>query len=235
AARPAVETGLAADYQGSPGYALRATENSWPKIDVSAANDNPLTNPLSENFYLLLDGSGSMADKECSGGQSKMHTAIQALQAFLRLVPQNANFGLAVFNGGRTRELVPLTPTRQIRLESFSILPDGSTPLYSGIKFAYEKLLNQGKLQLGYGRYHLIVITDGMASENEDPTQLVQRILHESPVNLHAIGFCIGSDHSLNQPGRTVYHAAGNPAELSNGLESVLAEEPMFDASRFTQ
>jgi hypothetical protein len=79
----------------------------------------------------------------------------------------------------------------------------------------------------------LVVVTDGHASKGEDPTPAVNRILGESPVVVHTIGFCIGERHPLNQPGRTYYRSANNPRALQQGLETVLAESPDFSVTQF--
>ena len=94
-------------------------------------------------------------------------------------------------------------------------------------------LIRQGRRQLGYGEYHLIVVTDGQASSGQDPTGVVDEILASSPVVIHTIGFCIGEDHSLNQKGRVLYRTAQNAAELREGLEQVLAEAPDFTVTQF--
>jgi hypothetical protein len=87
--------------------------------------------------------------------------------------------------------------------------------------------------QLGYGEYHLVVVTDGEANQGEDPRAIVDVITRKSPIVVHTIGFCIGQNHSLNQPGKTVYRAADNPEDLERGLAEVLAEAPSFDAQSF--
>ena len=78
-----------------------------------------------------------------------------------------------------------------------------------------------------------MIVTDGEASSGEDPTRIVQWILDYSPIQIHTIGFCIGTNHSLNIPGRTVYKAADNPQQLEKGLQDVLAESEQFDISEF--
>ncbi len=87
--------------------------------------------------------------------------------------------------------------------------------------------------QLGYGRYVLVVVTDGQASPGQEPAAQVNWMLASTPVELHTIGFCIGTDHSLNMPGRTVYKAADNPVALRQGLAEVLAEAETFDPAAF--
>ena len=59
------------------------------------------------------------------------------------------------------------------------------------------------------------------------------RLLAESPVVIHTIGFCIGEKHSLNQPGRIDYRAADDPVALARGLSAVLAESPDFTVTDF--
>ncbi len=78
-----------------------------------------------------------------------------------------------------------------------------------------------------------MVVTDGEASEGYEPDIIVRNILSESPVVLHTIGFCIGSQHSLNQGDNVYYFAADDATSLSQGLQAVLAEEPAFDVSQF--
>ena len=218
-----------------PTYASRGIDNSWPTISKDQASLSLGKNTLTENYYIVLDGSGSMEDKKCSGNASKMQAASKALSEFVKKIPAEANVGLAIFVKSKLYELAPLQPAGQLDVDKLvgGITPTGSTPLYSAIKFAYQKLNEQGQKQLGYGRYHLIVITDGIASKNQNPSVIVNEMINKSPINLHTIGFCIGTDHVLNQPGRLVYHAADNPQQLSKGLGSVLAESPHFDLSEF--
>lgn len=231
-------TGTPLTQASEPSYALQTNRNTWPPAIEDASE--PSTRPeglLATNYYVVLDGSGSMAETGCSGGTNKMQAAMQALATFARSVPAEANFALAVFNRGGVDELIPLGRGNQERIEALQqrIEPGGSTPLRSSIAMAYERLSEQGSRQLGYGEYHLVVITDGKASGGEDPTPVVRTILSESPVTLHTIGFCIGTDHALNQPGRSFYRAADNPEDLRRGLEEVLAEAPAFDITRFGQ
>lgn len=218
-----------------PTYASRAVDNSWPEINSEKTGLGMGQNILTENFYIVLDGSGSMEEKKCSGNTSKMLAATRALSGFVKNIPADSNVGLAIFVKGQLRELAPLQPAGQLDIDRLvtGLKPTGSTPLYSAISFAYRKLTIQGQKQLGYGRYHLIIITDGIASEGQNPTAILDEILDKSPVNLHAIGFCIGKNHVLNQPGLLIYHAADSPQQLSKGLESVLAESPHFDLSKF--
>jgi Ca-activated chloride channel homolog len=215
-------------------YALRA-ENNWPSLKEAGQGAAPAADLFAANYYVVLDGSGSMNDVDCSAGKPKIDAARTALKSFAASVPASANLGLAVFERRGISELLPLgTGNRRAFGQAVAQVRAGSgTPLRSAIALAYDKLEEQGRRQLGYGEYHLVVVTDGIASQGEDPTDVVDRMLAESPVLVSTIGFCIGEDHSLNQPGRTDYRAADNPEALRKGLEAVLAEAPAFDVSKF--
>jgi hypothetical protein len=77
------------------------------------------------------------------------------------------------------------------------------------------------------------VVTDGIASNGEEPNQILNTVLQQSPVVIHSIGFCLDESHSLNQPGLTAYTAASNADELQRGLQAVLAESTDFVTDSF--
>jgi uncharacterized protein YegL len=207
----------------------------WPP----APNGNTALAPnlLADNYYVVLDGSGSMLERQCSGNQSKIETAKNALKEFAASVPAAANLGMLIFTDSQIRELVPLgTGNRQQLAEQVqSASAAGGTPLRDAISTGYARLEQQAVRQLGYGRYILVVVTDGQANPGQEPNEKVGWMLDNTPVELHTIGFCIGTDHALNMPGRTVYKAADNPAALRQGLADVLAEAETFDVATFQQ
>ncbi|MFA5939773.1 MAG: vWA domain-containing protein [Sinimarinibacterium sp.] len=204
-----------------------ADEGIVPAADLGASN-----------YYIVLDGSGSMRRTGCSADTNKITAALAALERFVGTVPADANLGLAVFDDKHLSERVPLaTGNRPAFLAALrNVAVDGGTPLRSAITLGYGQLTTQAQRQLGYGEYHLVVVTDGNPDpSSEDPTSVVEAILTESPVVLHTIGFCIGTNHVLNQPGRSYYMAANDPSQLDSGLSSVLAESPSFDVGSFEQ
>ena len=211
-------------------------KGSWPFInDEQDAKAIVSDNLLSKNYYVLVDGSGSMRVSRCSGNLSKMDAAKNALMAFGESVPAGANLGLSTFDKNGVRELMPL---QQFNKKTFdtqvnSIEEGGGTPLKTSITDAYKQLTAQAKKQLGYGEYNLVIVTDGQASSSENPTSIVEKIIDESPVIIHTIGFCIGSDHALNKPDRVLYNQADNTAELEKGLQSVTAESEAFIITDF--
>jgi hypothetical protein len=188
------------------------------------------------NYYVVFDGSGSMGSVECGDGKPKLVAAVRAVSDFVAAAPATANIGLAAFDRGGVSERVALGAGNRDMLATAlqAIRAGGATPLRTGIRGGYDRLTDQARRQLGYGEYHLIVVTDGKPEPaSEDPTPVVREILRDSPVVLHTVGFCIDSSHVLNQPGRTFYSAATNPQELQQSLQAVLAEAPTFDVTRF--
>lgn len=228
----AAETSAPAAPKGP--YATSAQRSDWPPLNQESAVAVADLNTV--NYYVVLDGSGSMRRTECSGAGNKMEAAIAALSAFVGTVPSDANLGLTVFDDAGLSERVPLASGNReaFQQQLTQVNARRGTPLRSSIQLGYEKLTAQAQRQLGYGEYHLVVVTDGHADpESEEPAGVVNEILYSSPVILHTIGFCIGSEHSLNQPGRVYYMAADDPAQLKQGLASVLAEAPSFDVTKF--
>lgn len=190
-------------------------------------------NPLRRNFLIVMDASGSMGEGACRGGGRKLEVAKQALHDFSDAVPLGDNLGLYVFPENRRRPGTPLGndpgSREQFNRAVDAVFDDGGTPLKTAMRAGFKILQEQGRRQLGYGEYHLVVLTDGEANAGEDPGRVVDEILRISPITIHTIGFCIGGGHSLNQPGRILYKEAGNRAELQEGLGSVLAEAEEFD------
>ena len=214
---------------GAPGK----LKGAWPPAkDESAAVAADL---FARNYYVVLDASGSMNEKGCSGEQTKIKAAKDALKAFVENVPATANLGLLVFDGRGVNEWLPLglNNRRSFHDQIDAVKANASTPLRASIATAYSKLQGQGARQLGYGEYHLVIVTDGHADQGQDPTAIVNKIIGESPVVVQTIGFCIGAKHALNQAGRTLYREANNVEDLRQGLADVLAEAPQFAVTEF--
>lgn len=232
--KPALLYALVASVLALCSGAAAAQAQPWPPAGKTDRMAEDLT---ARNFYVVLDGSGSMTERACQGPGRKMDQAKQALAVFSKAVPANANLGLAVFDGRGLRERVALgTDNRKPFLREVEITaPSGGTPLRAALELARTKIEEQARRQLGYGEYTLVIVTDGEASTGQDPRAVVNDMLARSPIIVHTIGFCISDRHSLNQPGRTVYKAANDRAELERGLEAALAEAPSFTADRFSR
>ncbi len=205
---------------------------TWPSpADKEILQLDPV--PTRANYLAVLDMSGSMKDPDCAGRYgSKADAARAALAAWLQSVPRTANIGLVVFSGGDVSLKVPLgVNNRETFVRAVAdTRPSGKTPLHDAVSLAHRELERRARYQQGYGDYRIVVITDGMHSEGQDPRPVVDAILGNpaNPVLVYTIGFCI-EESALHQPGRTMYQSAKNPEELSSGLQRVLAESQQFD------
>jgi uncharacterized protein YegL len=216
----------------SPFYALRPTVDDWPTFTEQSTLSEHL---LISNYYIVLDGSGSMDGSNCAGESTKMKVAKVAVNQFAQQIPADANLALYAFDAvGGSQRVALAKNNRELFFNQIKVIrPSGTTPLSTALDYAYRQLQKQAATQLGYGEYHLVVVTDGIATANEVPDLIIQTILQNSPVVIHSIGFCIGEEHSLNQPGLTFYTAASNAEELQRGLQAVLAESTDFSRDNF--
>lgn len=201
-------------------------------------NSNPSSkgvakNLLAKNFYVVLDGSGSMEGQACGSSESKEKVAKSSLVTFAKALPSDSNLGLLSFDGKGITERVPLNVNNRDAFIDQVHLTDtnSSTPLRTAITNAFEKLSEQAKRQSGYGEYHLVIVTDGEAGLGEDPSEIVDTIATSTPVIVHTLGFCLGEGHSLNKPGFVDYKPANNPKELLAGLQQILAESTNFTSN----
>ncbi|MCP4690245.1 MAG: VWA domain-containing protein [Desulfobacterales bacterium] len=190
---------------------------------------------LAKSYFLIFDGSGSMGETGCSDGNPKIDVAKDAVAKWSETVPPDANLGLYAFHVDGTAVLPMAAGGRERFIQTVNDLrAGGRTPLSEAIAHAYNETTRQARRQLGYGEYTIVVVTDGVANDQPLLSHRVKQILTHSPINIFSIGFCIGEKHSLNQPGRTIYKPANNPAELRKGLQEVLAESETFDESEFS-
>lgn len=206
----------------------------WP--GEAAADVVYDSNQTRKNFMVVYDGSGSMDDAACGSESRNRHAdGVRALKEFVKAVPADANLGLYVFDSNGRGVRVPLgTNNRTQFLNAVDNIRVGQgTPLKSSIREGYDALTLQGHRQLGYGRYSLVVVTDGEASSGQSPTNIVNEIVDKTPVEIHTVGLCFKGNHSLNQTGRTFYTAASNPEQLINGLKDALAEAENVTADDF--
>lgn len=210
-----------------------AKAGKWPSIDVE---DTDLMDrmPDRDNIMVVLDMSGSMNESNCAGDfDTKAVAAKSVLRDWVGGLKRETNLGLIIFDGTGTNVHLPLG--RDNRSEFVSLAenstPQGGTPLKNGVTMAANELEKQASLQQGYGRYKMMVITDGAHSFGQDPSGPLKDIFGNpaNPIEINTVGFCI-TDSALNQPGLTNYQSAKNPEELREGLNSVLAESTDFNA-----
>lgn len=237
-------TGLLFCSPSSPGSSeegVRKTENDqqWVEqeaVDIPIPADSGGEAKLTRNFYVIMDGSGSMREattRDCGGDQkfpNKMVGARWAIKKFLENVPEGINIGLYVFDSNGRREVVPLgASNREAFLKAVDdIQAGGGTPLAGAIRYGTDKLIEQYKKQLGYGEFRLVAVTDGKARDIPDAALYAAKY----GIPIYAIGLCVGPNHPLRYYSVS-YRAADNFADLSKGLSDTLAELPNFDVTQF--
>jgi len=224
---------LVVDKVSATHYALRGADDSWPEKngeEIALADDK-----TARNFYLVFDGSGSMNSNKCTDGSTRITTAKNTVKQFLNFVPKDSNLGLFVFDNYGAKEVSALQPINVPLVAGLidKVEAGRGTPIGIALTTAYNKLSLQGQKQQSYGEYNIVVITDGEATNSVFMDQVVKRIVANSPINIHTIGFCIGASHALNKPGIINYQSASNAKELLTGLTGVLAEAPEFNANLF--
>ncbi|MCD8535296.1 MAG: VWA domain-containing protein [Verrucomicrobia bacterium] len=210
----------------------QAQPASWPPA-IQGQGADLSTDPLAQNYYIVLDASGSMSYTIGEiGGEKRIDAAKKAVVAFLQQLPRDVHLGLLSFQP--TRELVALGPNnhQSVAEHVLKLTPQGKTPLYKAITIGFSALEDQARKQSGYGTYKLIIVTDG-ESNDDNPVPLARSIVENSPVEIHVIGFAI-SEHALNIPGVTHYVSANSSEELRQALtDTTKSEVESFDSLDF--
>jgi Mg-chelatase subunit ChlD len=192
---------------------------------------------LDRNFYLVIDGSGSMNDSACAGNfPNRIEAAKWAVTEFInRSVPPEVNLGLYSFDNNGARERAPLGKENrtQIIQEIKKISGGGNTPLNQALKVAVDALVTQSKRQLDYGKFYIVVATDGVATDEGRPDAgagVLYAKQHGIPII--SIGFCLKEDHALAKESVS-YRDVRNPNELFLALQETQAESTYFDTTVF--
>lgn len=180
-----------------------------------------------ENIIIILDASGSMREKfRADQSKSKMDAAKEALKEVLAKVPDNTHIGLLVFSGSNVQNewVYPLGPKNTEQLLAAIDLPQpgGGTPLGQYMRIGTNRLLEQREKQYNYGNYRLLIVTDGVAQDQEKVAQYTPEIL-DRQIRVDVIGVDMQTDHLLAKDADS-YRRADNPGELVAAVTQILAE-----------
>ncbi len=170
------------------------------------------------NYVIIFDDSGSMSGK-------KLREAKNALRFFLQNLKPFDSVSMIALNSGIFKG------KKEIFQNFESIEADGGTPLGRALKSAKDYMLKLVKKNEGYGKYVIISISDGVAtdiSENE-LNRLLKSIYEtkEADILLKTIGFHMDSDNMLNSI-YTEYIQANSMQDLQNAFKQILAEDNSF-------
>jgi hypothetical protein len=190
---------------------------------------------LDRNFYVVIDGSGSMGSQDCAGQYaSRVEAAKWAVKEFTsRSVPADVNLGLFIFDAAGASERVRLGKNNRsdITAQIDRTRAGGETPLNAAIRTAVTELSRQRAQQLGYGEYYAVVATDGEATDGNLGSGAVAYALSKG-IPIITIGFCLKGDHPLSK-GSLSYRNANSPQDLLSALRETQGESPYFDQAAF--
>jgi uncharacterized protein YegL len=180
-----------------------------------------------DNVIIVLDASGSMKTQmQKAKNKTRMQAAKEALLAVMRDLPKTTNVGLLVFSGKNLRNdwvypLKPVDPQELIKAINLP-QPDGGTPLGAYLKKGADALLKQRRAQHGFGTYRLLVVTDGVANDQQLVDLYLPDVLSRG-ITVDVIGVDMASDLSLATQVHS-YRRADDPKSLVEAVKNVFAE-----------
>jgi uncharacterized protein YegL len=182
------------------------------------------TSIYADNIIIVFDASGSMNARY--GDNTRLHAAKAALKQVLLTLKDDSNVGLFVFGDVNNENPVPIGPKNiELLFSSIdSISAGGGTPLGEFIKRATNQILKQREKNYGYGRYKIIVLTDGEASDSTLMDSATKELLKRR-LSLDVIG--VGMDKQHNLARVSSYKAANDPLALKQALNEIVAEVPL--------
>lgn len=179
-----------------------------------------------DNIVILLDSSGSMAERMPGARQDKLSVAKRALKEVLERLPTSTQVGLLVFGGSARQDdwIYPLGPREDAKLFSSidRMRAEGGTPLGAYIKRAADRLLEQRGRQLGYGTFRLLIVSDGEAQDQALVNRYTPEVMSRG-ITVDVIGVAMGRRHTLATQVHS-YRSANDAEALRQALREVLAE-----------
>jgi len=172
-----------------------------------------------QNVVVVMDDSGSMADKMRDSDIVKIEAAKQALIIVLSDLPPDSNVGILALNHGWVKPLGPITPDMESCIQSMS--GGGGTPLGSSLKIGADALLNLRSKE-HYGMYRLLVVTDGEAGDPSKVEDYLPDIIAKG-LMVDVIGVDMAGEHSLATKVQS-YRKANDPESLKTAIKQILAE-----------
>jgi len=179
-----------------------------------------------QHVVVVLDDSGSMCEPLGSAsGVTKMEAAKEALITVLRDLPADASLGVVVLNRGPGDPawIVPLGrhDRSSVAAAVQEIQPAGGTPLGEFMKVGTDALLELRQKE-HYGRYRLLIVTDGEATDRDLVETYLPDILSRG-ITVDVIGVDMQADHSLATRVHA-YRRADDPPSLARAISESLAE-----------
>lgn len=186
-----------------------------------------LSGPIwaAQHVVVVVDDSGSMADRMRHERVRKIDAAKQSLAVVLDRLPADAEVGVLALNQGW---ILPLQGSGNAQAKQLvnRLRARGGTPLGVRMKEATDELLAKRAANT-YGDYRLLVVTDGEASDQGVLDHVLPDIMARGLL-VDVIGVDMESEHSL----ATVVHnyrRADDPDSLKEAIATSLAESDDTD------
>ena len=173
-----------------------------------------------QKVVIVVDDSGSMAERMRYTRQRKIAAAKQALSVVLSKLPDDAEIGVLALNNGW---ILPLQrhDLSQVQQRVNQLRARGGTPLGMRMKEGTDALLKLRDKE-HYGDYRLIVVTDGEANDQALLNFILPDIMNRGLL-VDAIGVDMASEHSLATQVHS-YRKADDQASLEQAIANALAE-----------
>jgi outer membrane protein OmpA-like peptidoglycan-associated protein len=179
-------------------------------------------------FMMILDGSGSMNDKD-RYGLVKMDAAKDIIKDIsTKLDSSKTNAGLVTFANGCYSSKLLVEPSNndfnKIVRRTQTIQASGKTPLAAAIKKTGEIMENIDK------RINIVILSDGEESCGGNPVYEANRLknIFGDRLNIFVIGYSVNStiEYQLKQlvAGKGVYFAAQDGNKLNDILDKITDE-----------
>jgi len=156
-------------------------------------------------LLIILDGSGSMADKDYSG-KIKIDAARESLKDILNKIDtKKVNVSLMAFNKGcnSTELLVPPTGnTKEVLQKAQDLIPNNATPLAYSLQQAGEFIKKIDK------PVKIILITDGMETCGGNPEKIAKELKQKYGVDVQLFVIGYGVDEYTKRSLQKVAKAA---------------------------
>jgi hypothetical protein len=183
------------------------------------------------DFAIILDCSGSMADRTAEGGPTKMEVAKQAVTALIDAVPDGRSVAFIVYGHDaelRCEAVAVLRPLSELDAAGKAGLkraiarlrPVGHTPIARALRVAGKELAKKD------GLAGVILITDGMETCHGDPNAEAASLAANPKLafGLHVVGFGVDPKEqkaveAIARAGRGKFHNAESPAKLTEALQ----------------
>lgn len=180
-------------------------------------------------MLVVLDSSGSMAEADAGGGQTRMEAAKQAVVALAAGAPASARIGLRTYGDGvdsqapgsceDTSLKVPVGPVDRAAITSAvqALAPRGDTPIGTSLRAAAGDLG-------GTGPRSIVLVSDGEPTCDPDPCVVAQELAAQGvDLRIDVVGFRVGEEaravlRCVADAGRGQYVDAADAGELTAAL-----------------